>query len=137
MSVNEPPLSAAFAAAWEQSPAARLYSGALPAVKCSPSLVAVSAREAQTLDASPTNARRTPASLPACSRMVSMSLMLWTGWLMSSMPLMTGTSAWRASSTMVSLFLARISMASHMRLSVRAVSPMVSRPGRWISPGRR
>ena len=53
------------------------------------------------------------------------------------MPLITGTVDHSASSLTVSFFLARISMAELYCDSVRAVSAMLSRPGRWISPGRR
>ena len=79
----------------------------------------------------------TPASVPAFSRIVSASLMLWQGCRSWSMPLMTGTVDHSASSFTVSFFLLRISMAALYWLSVRAVSAMLSRPGRWISPGRR
>ncbi len=63
--------------------------------------------------------------------------MLWQGCRSWSMPLMTGTVDHAASSLTVSLSLERISMAALYWLRVRAVSAMLSRPGRWISPGRR
>ena len=63
--------------------------------------------------------------------------MLWQGCRSWSMPLITGTVDHAASSLTVSFFLLRISMAALYWLSVRAVSAMLSRPGRWISPGRR
>jgi hypothetical protein len=74
---------------------------------------------------------------PACSRIVNASLIDWQGCLSWSIPLMTGTVDQAASSFTVSFFLERISMAELYWASVRAVSAMLSRPGRWISPGRR
>src|SRR5665811_280467 len=63
--------------------------------------------------------------------------MLWQGCRSWSMPLITGTVDHSASSLTVSFFLERISMAELYCDNVRAVSVMLSRPGRWISPGRR
>ena len=65
-------------------------------------------RELQTLLPSPTHAATRPSVRPKRSRMVKMSARSWHGCSRSESPLITGTVAWAANSSIVSWRLARI-----------------------------
>ena len=78
------------------------------------------------LPASPMNVSLLPASLPVCSRTVSMSAIICVGWNSVVRPFHTGTPALAARSSTIDCAKPRYSMPSYMRPSTRAVSSMDS-----------